>query len=439
MARSSGDTLSLKHLGTAVRTTDTGSGVSLNACNASAGTQISLDDFGIDDVTNSIGGGYTYLVESTAETYNMAFGEAGSGFESHIRNKSANFTWSVTPSYNSNAASSGYLSLESNADYTNQITAGAMNPQGAGSQTSLSSTTSHTVSATFADGFNDHATRYNTAVTKVVYSVDTYDGNTALCLTSDSPVLKADGTIVEVGELEEGDILDGYALAGLSEDSDSDFLEWSSEILDATPKEVTVVSVIYSFAQRYYNINDGELTATGEHPFLVKDVVSGDYKFKEVLTIEEGDKLIKKGTAGLEEIEVTSKVAVNETTEIVSIDVEQQDTYLVNGYVTHNKGANTFSGDLSASSAPTGLTYSSPSVSWTAPSSSGDTGITGYDFQIDNDSNFGSLIADVTEWSTTSVEVLVGYSLSPGTTYYFRVRAIDHGLKSAWASFSFTA
>ena len=31
-----------------------------------------------------------------------------------------------------------------------------------------------------------------------------------LCLTSDSPILKADGTIVEVGELEEGDVLSGY-------------------------------------------------------------------------------------------------------------------------------------------------------------------------------------------------------------------------------------
>lgn len=438
MARSSGDTLSLKNLGTAVRTTDTGSGVSLNACNNSAGTQISLDDFGIDWVGSTMGG-YTYIVESTSETYDLAFNSAGTAFNTHIRTEPLNFTWTVDPSYNSNASSAGYLSIESSPDYTALITAGAMNPQGAGSQTSLSSTTSHTLSATFADGFNDHADRYNTPITKTVYSVDTYDGNTALCLTSDSPVLKADGTIVEVGELEEGDILDGYALAGLSEDSDSDFLEWSSETLDATPKEVTVVSVIYSFAQRYYNINDGELTATGEHPFLVKDVVSGDYKFKEVLTIEEGDKLIKKGTSGIEEVEVISKVAVNETTEIVSIDVEQQDTYLVNGYVTHNKGANTFSGDLTASSAPTGLAYSSPSVSWTAPSSTGDTGITGYDFQIDNDSNFGSLIADVSEWSSTSVEVLVGYSLSPGTTYYFRVRAIDHGLKSSWASFSFTA
>jgi hypothetical protein len=318
-----------------------------------------------------------------------------------------------------------------------------MNPQSPGTQTTLLSQQTHTVSATFADGYNDHigsGNGYNVARTKTVYSIDTYDGNTALCLTSDSPVIKSDGTIVEAGELEEGDKLQGYSLSGLSNDSDGDFFDWSASELGATEKEVTVVSVVYSFTQRYYNINDGEITATGEHPLLVKDNVTGLYKFKEILTIEEGDFLIKKGNAGIEEIEVVSKVAVNETTEIVSIDVEEHDTYLVNGYITHNKGTSGAHSDLVASSAPTSLAYSSPSLSWSAPASSGTTGITGYDFQIDNDSNFSSPNANVTEWSSTTVEVLVGYSLSPGTTYYARVRAIDHGLKSNWSStLTFTA
>ena len=60
-------------------------------------------------------------------------------------------------------------------------------------------------------------TNYNTARTKTIYSVDSYDGNAAsLCLVSDSPIEKADGTMVEVGDLSEGDVLKGYALAGLS-------------------------------------------------------------------------------------------------------------------------------------------------------------------------------------------------------------------------------
>lgn len=437
MARISGDTLSLNNLAGALGETQN-SNVSLQNLNGGAETQVSLDDYGIDGV-GSISG-YTYAVESTNETYTLGFTNEGSKF-TQIKGRHQNFTWTVDPTYDSAGNAAGYLNINANQDHSAVISIGAMNPQNAGSQTELSSTVSHTLSVVFADGYNDHASNYNTARTKTVYSVDTYDGNTSLCLTSDSPILKADGTIVEVGELEEGDVLSGYALGGLSDDEYSeDFYEWSTDSLEATPKDVTVVNVVYSFAQRYYSINDGELTATGEHPFLVKDVVSGDYKFKETIQIENGDKLIKKGTSGIEEIEVTSKEVITETTEIVSIDVEEQDTYLANGYITHNKGGNAAHTDLAASSAPTGLSYSSPSISWTAPSSTGDTGITAYDFQISTASNFSSFEANVTEWSTTTAEVIVGYSLSPGTTYYLRVRAIDHGLKSAWSStFSFTA
>lgn len=436
MARISGDTLSLNNLAGALGETQN-SNVSLNAMNSSAGTAVSLDEYGIDGV-GSISG-YTYAVESTNETYTLGFTNEGSKF-TQIKGRHQNFTWTVDPTYDSAGNAAGYLNINSNQDHSAVISIGAMNPQNAGSQTQLSSTVSHTLSVVFADGYNDHASNYNTARTKTVYSVDTYDGNTSLCLTSDSPILKADGTIVEVGELEEGDVLSGYALGGLSQDEYAeDFYEWSTDSLEATPKDVTVVNVVYSFAQRYYSINDGELTATGEHPFLVKDVVSGDYKFKETIQIENGDKLIKKGTSGIEEIEVTSKEVITETTEIVSIDVEEQDTYLANGYITHNKGGNTHMGDLSAPSSPTGLTYSSPSVSWTAPGSQGDTGITAYDFQISANGSFSSLLADETEWSTTTAEVLVGYSLTSSTTYHFRVRAIDHGLKGAWASFTFDA
>lgn len=429
----SGNTLSLNNLAGATGNTQN-SNVSLGTIKGSpvAGDNIGLGTFAVDSVGSVTG--YTYLVESTSDTYDLTFSGDGTNF-GKIKAHSGNFTWGVT--------GAGFITISGTPTSTATLAASAMNPQSPSAQTTLLSQQTHTVSATFADGYNDHigsGNGYNVARTKTVYSIDTYDGNTALCLTSDSPVIKFDGSVVEAGELEEGDKLQGYSLAGLSQNSDGDFFDWNSSELGATEKEVTVVSIVYSFAQRYYSINDGEITATGEHPLLVKDSVSGLYKFKEILTIEEGDFLIKKGVNGIEEVEVVSKVAINETTEIVSIDVEAEDTYLVNGYVTHNKGTSGAHSDLVASGAPTSLAYSAPSISWSAPASSGTTGITGYDFQIDNNSDFSSPIADVTEWSSTTVEVLVGYSLSPGTTYYARVRAIDHGLKSNWTStLTFTA
>jgi hypothetical protein len=207
----------------------------------------------------------------------LTFSGDGTNF-AKIKAHSGNFTWGVT--------GAGFITVSGTPTSTATLAAGAMNPQSPGAQTTLLSQQTHTVSATFADGYNDHigsGNGYNVARTKTVYSIDTYDGNTALCLTSDSPVIKSDGTIVEAGELEEGDKLQGYSLSGLSNDSDGDFFDWSASELGATEKEVTVVSVVYSFTQRYYTINDGEITATGEHPLLVKDIVTGLYKFKQIL------------------------------------------------------------------------------------------------------------------------------------------------------------
>ena len=87
---------------------------------------------------------------------------------------------------------------------------------------------------------------YNTR-TKTVYSVDSYDGNsTSLCLTVDSPVIKSDGSIIEVGDLTEGDIIKGFGIDGLSTD-EGRFLDWDSESLSTENKNVEVVNLVYSF------------------------------------------------------------------------------------------------------------------------------------------------------------------------------------------------
>ena len=44
--------------------------------------------------------------------------------------------------------------------------------------------TAHTLSVVFEDGFNDHVTNYNSARTKTVYSVDSYDSNSQKAMFS---------------------------------------------------------------------------------------------------------------------------------------------------------------------------------------------------------------------------------------------------------------
>ena len=409
----SGDTLSLNALAGATGNTQN-SNVSLGTIRGSAVTT-GLSYYAVDSIDDV--SGFTYAVENTSETYTLGTTGGGTRF-SQISGRGANVTWGISGgSKLSVSTNSGVSATIAVGDMTNAVT-----------QTVLQSIISHTVSATFADGYNQHAVRYNTARTKTVYSVDSYDGNsTALCLTIDSPVTLADGTIVEAGDLNQGDLLKGFSIGGLGVDSDGTFLDWSTNSLSTTPKDVTIVNLTYSFASRYYDVNNGEVTATAEHPMLVKDSVSGDYLFKEMFNLVVGDKLVKGDGS---EVDITSIEIVEKTTEIVSIDVESEDTYMVNGYITHNKGGNSHT-DLAAPGAPTSVTYSSPLITWVAPSSVGTTGITAYQYQIASDTGFATIVNTADEWSTTEVEV--NTLLSAGT-YYFRVRAIDQGLKGTWSS-----
>jgi hypothetical protein len=410
----SGDTLSLNALAGATGNTQN-SNVSLGTIRGSA-VSTGLSSYAVDSIGSV--SGFTYAVENTSETYNLGTGsDAGTNFP-QIAVRSANVTWGIT--------GGSKLSVSTNNGVNATIAVGDMT--NASPQTVLQSIISHTVSATFADGYNQHATNYNVARTKTVYSVDSYDGNsTALCLTIDSPVTLADGTIVEAGDLNEGDLLKGFSIGGLSVDSDGTFLDWSSNSLSTTPKDVTIVNLTYSFAPRYYDINNGEVTATAEHPMLVKDSVSGDYLFKEMFNLVVGDKLVKGDNT---EVDITSIEIVEKTTEIVSIDVESEDTYMVNGYITHNKGGNSHT-DLAAPGAPTSVAYNSPLITWVAPSSVGTTGITAYQYEISANSGFSTIENTADEWSTTEVEV---NTILAAGTWYFRVRAIDQGLKGTWSS-----
>jgi len=411
-----GDTLSLSNLAGA-----TGQGTkSMSAAAGSSATPIKMSEFALDSVNTEITG-FTYVVESTSENYTMGYLNDGTRFN-RITTTASNFTWTavdVSPN------TTDYLTIGSSPNTSATLTAGDMS----NSTGILVTIAKHLVSATFSDGFNDHigaGAGYGVARTKDVYTVDTYDGNTALCLTANSPIIMADGTILEVGDLEDGDVLKGFSIKGLDEDSDSNYLDWEIDTLVATPKDVKVVNVVFAFSDRIFNINDGEIRGTFEHPMLVKDYSDNLYRFKRLAEIKIGDSLIKENSNSVEEIEIFSIVPENQIEEIVSIDVEAQDTYLVNGYLTHNKGGNTHT-DLTTPAQVTGLVWNNTTnaLTWTAVA-----GASAYDVQVDDINTFTSPEVDETEWSSILYN---GEAITTGTRYA-RVRAIDHGLKGTWST-----
>jgi hypothetical protein len=100
-------------------------------------------------------------------------------------------------------------------------------------------------------------------------------------------------------------------------------------------------------------------------------------------------------------------------------------------------GARTFTTGSTAPSAPSqpsisGVTATSASVSWFAPSDPGGSAITNYEVQRATDSSFTTDV--VTVASSSSPASLTG--LLPGTTYYLRVRAVSSAGAGAWSSTS---
>ena len=418
---SSGDTLSLADLRDSTAAT-TAAISDIMGTTPSAGDNISFSSFAIDSVGSL--SGFTYGVENTSEDYTLSFTGAGSNHDSKLAQYAGNFTWSVTAG----------TTITIGGDEHKTATVSFSDRSNTDTRLTVASNTLRVV---YDEPYNGHVTGLTTPKDKTVYNVDNYDGHaSSLCLTADSPILLADGTIVDAGDLEEGDVLKGYSLSGLSDDEySSDFFQWSTSDLGETAKDVTVVNLTYSFASRYYDINGGEITGTAEHPMLVKDSTDGLFRFKELHSLVVGDKLIKSDNGTITEVAVASIDITEGTVEIVSIDVEEQDTYLVNGYITHNKGTNTWS-DFTGPSAPT-ITYNNPAgaqnsnLSWTTPTATGTTGVTDYDLDVDNNSDFSS--PDGTHSGTFSGNSLNVSGLSTGT-WYARVRAREMGVYGSWSS-----
>ena len=416
---SSGDTLSLNNLAGANGVTQNDN-VSLGTIKGSpsAGDDISLSSFAVDSIDSM--SGYTYAVESTTETYTLGTTGHGSRFLAYNGSYSGNGTWSVPVG--------SKISLNTNSGLSATFDVGSMT--NAETQTILQSVITHTIRGNFADGYNDHigsGNGYNVNKEKTVYSVDSYDGNsTALCLTVDTPIELANGDIIEIGDAEEGMKLKGYSLNGLDSHDDSNYMDWNTSELNAEEKEVEVSNVVFSFASRYYNINNGEVKATSEHPFLILE--NGTYRFKRTHLLNEGDILIKAN----EEVAIESIDVVDEDVEIVSIDVTNTDTYIANGFITHNKGGNSHT-DFDGPTAPTSVSYSHPSLSWSGGTADTDSsgGITAFDIQVDNNSDFSSPVIDETNWDASPIQ-LSGV-ISAGT-YYARVRNKQSGLNSGWTT-----
>ena len=299
---------------------------------ATSPAPVKMSDFSISAVDEGVGG-FTYLFEQTAENYQVEFSDSGSLFNQRIASRTENLSWSFDGTLDVTIGS---------ADYIAQVTAGTItNTDGAIAGTFNQS---GSLKAKFAEdgqsnGFNDHATRYNTSVSKSIEIVDTY-GGVPSCLLFGSMVSKSDGTTTKVEDLNIGDEILTVSLPGSTDESSGNWENDTFNITSSfTPHSARVQRVLYEFSNSYYNINNGQELITGEHHMLYRQAGNENWVWKTAPTFQVGDYLMDKNG---NEVAISSiDLSVNpDGYEVVQLDVEPDDFYIGQTFLVHNKGSN---------------------------------------------------------------------------------------------------
>jgi len=311
-----------------VRTTQA---VSLGGLNGGV-SNTNIHGFSFDSVTITPPT-FTYIVESTTENAFFSFSTSGSFVATKVATQANNFTCS----FNNANFTVGAATLGTRPTFP--ITPAAINA-------SNYSEASATLTMGYADGFNLAATNYNITSSKTLFAVDVYNtiNQPDFCLLFGTKVQLADGSEINVEDLNVGDQIKAWVPAGLPDESltiDSSETEWRffhSEVLDGSAQNVTVADLTFNFAEGYFSINDGLIKATETHPLYVYCNEIQKYKFKNVGDILPGDKLVMQDQT---EVEVFNIEVVKADVEIVTVNVESADVYISNGLISHNKGTTT--------------------------------------------------------------------------------------------------
>jgi hypothetical protein len=160
-------------------------------------------------------------------------------------------------------------------------------------------------------------------------------GDVPACLLEGTKVTLHDGTQKNIEELVIGDTLLSKVVLGNPNMPDSDDIsvlsQWSSESITLSSELTQITAVTgYPRASATY-INNGLLKASPSHQHIVKK--NGVWTVAVTTDLQVGDSLINENG---QEILIESLSEVNGSFVVYKIDVEQNDTFIADGIVTHN-------------------------------------------------------------------------------------------------------
>ena len=156
------------------------------------------------------------------------------------------------------------------------------------------------------------------------------------CLHEDTPIVMADGTTRLAKDVKVGDMLKGWYKDGMVDESDPDWVDWTTNsIEDGLHTHVEVKSAYPASYDMYYTIND-DIRITPFHTLLVKK--DNTWQWLDAPDIEVGNFLLGMNN---NPIEITNITSHKETMKVMKIDVESVDTYFAGEtpVLVHNEGS----------------------------------------------------------------------------------------------------
>ncbi|TDW46551.1 intein [Flavobacterium sp. 270] len=154
------------------------------------------------------------------------------------------------------------------------------------------------------------------------------------CFDVESLVTMVSGQSKKLKNIEIGDKLQGFSFPNEIDESVGDYFLWNGKLSEGVKAEVTVVNKRASVQPNYFQIEtvDTTIKVTGEHPLLVTQD-GENVQWLSAKNVDLNMFLIDK-TGKIKAIE--SILFKEEPLEVILLDVEDVDNYIISGIVAHN-------------------------------------------------------------------------------------------------------
>jgi hypothetical protein len=154
------------------------------------------------------------------------------------------------------------------------------------------------------------------------------------CVLFGTKISMNNGSIKQVQDLLIGDALSSRSIVGLPMlENEKELYNWRSENLDLYSEDVVVVGIQSFNVNVVLSFNDGKLFTSKDHLHLYKS--NGLWRIGYAINIRIGDMLLSEEG---KEIEISSIVETKGNYLVYRVDVEENDMFIANGILTHNKG-----------------------------------------------------------------------------------------------------